>query len=346
MDTEVADVCAWEGLVERVLPAEGSVIAEELTDAWFESLATEVTEATLSNDVATLEGIGNGLRLGPQERDIVGAFDAGRISALREFARRARERLAAVEVSDTYEPDGIQMRMLRSVAVQPGTNSQDLAGTLGVHESVISKTGGRLASDGVLTSAKVGRFKSWMVTPRGRQILERFPDQTITRGLVPSEDRLDDILRVVAHQLTTTETLAETLGRNVAAARETHGQLTPPPVGRRVLKRATAVATRNKKVESIGILMEPGTRRHQGVLQVSDIVPKALTDAVFGNLSDIILRPLDPAQPEILSQFRNEASYPQGVMVTGCSEQRISILVNVHSDATAAPDRARRPNTK
>jgi predicted NBD/HSP70 family sugar kinase len=147
-----------------------------LSEGHFNALGMLVTDASLAADGRALEAAQDGLQwlyrryadLDVLDRDDI--EHRGRLLGHIDTTHWALRRLPSA-LQMRLDPQGYAARFLVAVARQPGLSNQQVAATLGVDETEVSRVGRRLLATGVVWRRKQWRHNVWDVTPRGRQYL-------------------------------------------------------------------------------------------------------------------------------------------------------------------------------
>ena len=147
-----------------------------LSEGHFNALGMLVTDASLAADARALEAAQDGLQWLYRryaDMDALGRDEVehrGRLLGHIDTTHWALRRLPAA-LQLRLDPQGYAAQFLVAVAQQPGMSNQQVAGTLGVDETEVSRVGRRLLATGVVWRRKQWRHNVWDVTPRGRQYL-------------------------------------------------------------------------------------------------------------------------------------------------------------------------------
>jgi DNA-binding MarR family transcriptional regulator len=119
----------------------------------------------------------------------------GRIRGLIAMATAALERLTPSSVVREVAANSHAHRLLAELAQRPTMRSGDLAASLEVDATEISRTGGRLLSQGLVVRTKAGRHVYWELNTRGRSVLSRLSASTDT---APAASGAADALEIAA----------------------------------------------------------------------------------------------------------------------------------------------------
>ncbi|MGY2064360.1 ROK family protein [Blastococcus sp. SYSU DS0619] len=175
--------------------------ARSLTEGQWSILTAHVVDAALSGDDPTLEAAYTGLQwmaaeLGRRGSDdgepIESALEKGRVKGVLDIVRWHLRR-SVTAAAPALPPEGLAARMLRSIAQRPGSRNQEIARSLAVDETQVSRAGRHLRASTLATVQRVGRENAWYVTPRGLACLrlvgtdvER--DDSLSTGELPAKE--------------------------------------------------------------------------------------------------------------------------------------------------------------
>lgn len=144
-----------------------------LDEGWFDALAMLVMDATLEADRESIavarEGVSRlvasmeGPDLGTTER-------RGRLLGILDMADWGLDRIGPLALAGSMEPESHGARFLVIVSGRPGASNKDLAASLGVDDTEVSRVGRRLLQAGLAERHRVGRTNSWRLTSRGLQV--------------------------------------------------------------------------------------------------------------------------------------------------------------------------------
>jgi hypothetical protein len=138
----------------------------------FEALTLLVTDAILDQDDYSLRLIMDGthrllaMRDGA-EADVAAATAQGQLIALHDVASMVLERIVPLAILAELEPDTVAHRFLAAVADNRGCSNDDLAITLELDKTAVSRAGRRLHVAGLARKRRAGRRNVWEPTPRG-----------------------------------------------------------------------------------------------------------------------------------------------------------------------------------
>jgi len=141
-------------------------------DDVFEALTLLVTDAILDQDDYSLRLVMDGthrvlaMREGDQP-DMATATAQGQLISLHDVASMVLERIVPLAILAELEPEAVPHRFLAAVADEPGCSNDDLAVTLGIDKTAVSRAGRRLHAAGLARKRRAGRRNAWEVTPRG-----------------------------------------------------------------------------------------------------------------------------------------------------------------------------------
>lgn len=141
------------------------------SEGMFSALGMLTTDAILDHDDQTLVELLDGCKR-VSAITMMGNSDwpdetTGRLLGFIDIIGWATRRVLPLTVRRGVEPGTHAHSFLRTLMDEPGCTSTDLAATLGVHASEISRVGSKLESDDLVRKVRVGRAKRWSVTPRG-----------------------------------------------------------------------------------------------------------------------------------------------------------------------------------
>lgn len=95
------------------------------------------------------------------------AIARGQLVGLHDVASMALERIVPLAILVEIEPETIAHRFLAALVDEPGASNDELAVTLDIGKTAVSRAGRRLHSAGLARKRRAGRRNSWEVTPRG-----------------------------------------------------------------------------------------------------------------------------------------------------------------------------------
>ena len=141
-------------------------------DGCFGEIAAMLVDAALDADQDALS-----LALGrlQRERAHLASQDpeaCGRALLSIDVARWALERTVPAALNDELLSSGHARRILEAIVENDERSSRELARTLNVDETEVSRQGRRLLEAGIVTKRRVGRENRWEATPKGRDLLD------------------------------------------------------------------------------------------------------------------------------------------------------------------------------
>jgi predicted NBD/HSP70 family sugar kinase/DNA-binding MarR family transcriptional regulator len=161
-------------LLDELMRADGQ---ESVAAPLLEALAMLSVDACADRDEANLDLIRAGAQrvLGHVSGGSPSAPEAlalaGRLRSLIDVAHWGLERSLPADFTAKLGRRSHAFRMLELIALRPGASNQDIASTLGLHETEVSRAGRRLIADGLADKRKFGRINRWEISPRGTDAL-------------------------------------------------------------------------------------------------------------------------------------------------------------------------------
>ena len=153
-----------------------------------------LVDAVVTADASALEAAAQRLSLASRADKMLSEETVGQFRALYLVAYWGAERTAAIGHL-ALEPSSHATALLRVIAECPGASNQRIAGLLGIDETEVARTGGRLRGAGLAISRRLGRKNAWEVTPRGLSALEQVEGPSLevmgTYALPDTASRID-----------------------------------------------------------------------------------------------------------------------------------------------------------
>lgn len=157
--------------IEAVLSDFEALDGGDTADA-FEALTLLVTDAILDQDDYSLRLVMDGTHRvlamrDVADQDVAAATAQGQLIGLHDVASMVLERIVPLAILAEIEPDTVAHRFLAAVADDPGCSNDDLAITLELDKTAVSRAGRRLHVAGLARKRRAGRRNAWEPTPRG-----------------------------------------------------------------------------------------------------------------------------------------------------------------------------------
>ena len=157
--------------IDAVLSDFETVGDNEVADA-FEALTLLVTDAILDQDDYSIRLVMDGTHRLLAMREVVegdtaAATTQGQLIGLHDVASMVLERIVPLAILAELEPDTVAHRFLAAVTDDPGCSNDDLAVTLEIDKTAVSRAGRRLHNAGLARKRRAGRRNAWEPTPRG-----------------------------------------------------------------------------------------------------------------------------------------------------------------------------------
>jgi len=146
-----------------------------LTDEGWLGLTLWLTEAIVSGDADGLDEATNALqwRLGRCDPDgDVHTEEVGRLKALTDVAVFGYRTAVPAREARSIGGGTHAHAFLHAISKDPGITSQDLEQVLGLSTDEVSRVGRQLREAGMADNRRLGRNKSWELTPSGREHIE------------------------------------------------------------------------------------------------------------------------------------------------------------------------------
>lgn len=174
-----------------------SSAADVETDRWVDAVAMLIVDSVTSAQLLPLETfLDEAARLGGSDR-----IDPGSLNALAAVANWGVARTLPEAIGRTIDLASAAGRILSYVANHPGTSSKDLALTLNLDDTRVSKVGNQLECDGLVLRIRAGKWRHWRITRAGEVALQAalliYGDVRAGEEDVPSH--VTEALRAVQH---------------------------------------------------------------------------------------------------------------------------------------------------
>ena len=150
--------------------------ASALDEGQWAVLTAHVVDAALSNDDAALQTAYRGLQWMSAQLEaessahVDGAFERGRTRGVLDILRWHLRRSVSA-AAPTLSREGLAGRVLQFVAQHPGSRNQNIAISMAVDETQVSRVGRVLRGSSLVLVRRVGRENAWYVTPKGQACL-------------------------------------------------------------------------------------------------------------------------------------------------------------------------------